>query len=262
MLDRPVNQAVGLLDLTPEPHTRVVAVVSHGDAVAELPLLLRLCAALVALGYPVTVLDGTVRENEGNPGLEQLLNYGTPPATSSEGASWSVLPALYGLQLWGSTSHGVQGLEESSWMFPHESVVIVYASATTIVQLVGDTAVRPVLAVSTGKSSLLTGYLALKKLLIRGKLSPMVVNCMAIAASAGRHTAPAGVALQDYAKYFLNYEVTLFSVAAAQSGFGDRAAEQLARALLESALPLTHTWSQRTSRMTAALAPDSMAGGH
>jgi hypothetical protein len=266
MLDHPINQAAGLLDLAPAPHTRLVALVSHGDAAAELPLLLRLCSALVSLGFSVTVLDGTVRESEANPGLEQLLNYTATPAPSSEGASWSVLPALYGLQMLSTELEtSTDQLKDCGWVFPHDSVAIVYAPAGTVVQLLGGTSVRPVLAVSTGKSSLLTGYLALKRLLLKGKLSPMVVNVIGNTASGERRlgTTPVGVGLQDYAKYFLNYDVALFSVAAPQpNDTTDRPVERLALGLLESALQLAHKWSPASHSATTAFQPSTMAGRH
>jgi hypothetical protein len=266
MLDHPVNQAAGLRDLTPEPLTRLVALVSHGDAAAELPLLLRLCSALVHLGFPVTVLDGTARESDDNPGLEHLLNYSTPPAPSSEGASWSIVPALHGLQMLSTgLETSTEKLQDCGWLFPHDSVVIVYAPAATVVQLLGGTSVRPVLAVSTGKSSLLTGYLALKRLLLKGKLSPMVVNLIGNATPGGRSpvTVPVGVGLQDYAKYFLNYDVTLFSVAMSQANdTTDQPVERLALGLLESAVRLTHRWAPMAHHATAPFQPSTMAGRH
>ena len=266
MLEHPMNQAAGLLDLTPEPQTRLVALVSHGDAAAELPLLLRLCSALVSLGFPVTVLDGTAKESDDNPGLEQLLNYSAPPAASSEGATWSVIPALYGLQML-STGQDASAdkLQDCAWLFPHDSVAIVYATAATVVDLFGETSVRPVLAVSTGKSSLLTGYLALKRLLLKGKLSPMVVNFTGSASPGLRSPVgkPAGVGLQDYAKYFLNYDVLLFSVAASRSNdTADHPVERLALGWLESAVQLKHRWSPALHCTTGAFQPNTMAGRH
>lgn len=266
MLDRPLNQAAGLLDLTPDANTRLVALVSHGDAVAELPLLLRLCSALVSLGFAVTVLDGTVRESEDNPGLEQILDYSAPPAASSEGASWSVIPALYGLQMLSTgLETSTDKLQDCGWLFPHDSVAIVYAPAAALVQLLGETSVRPVLAVSTGKSSLLTGYLALKRLLLKGKLSPMVVDFNENTQPGGRGpvAVPVGIGLQDYAKYFLNYDVTLFSVPATKpSGRADRRVEQLALGLLESALHLSHRWLPTQHNAKTVFQPGTMARRH
>jgi hypothetical protein len=266
MLDHPINQAAGLLAMAPEPRTRLIALVSHGDAAAELPLLLRMCSALVGLGFPVTVLDGTVRESQDNPGLEQMLSYSAPPAASTDGASWSVVPALYGLQMLSSgLGANSDPLQECGWLFPHDSVAIVYAPAGVLVQLLGGTSVRPVLAVSTGKSSLLTGYLALKRLVLKGKLSPMVVNFVENALPGDRSltTASVGVGLQDYAKYFLNYDVSLFSVSPTKpSEFVDRAVERLALGLLESAIQLTHRWAPASHCAAPAFQPSTMLGIH
>lgn len=266
MPDHPINQAAGLLDLTQEPQTRLVALVSHGDADAELPLLLRLCAALVHLGFPVTVLDGTARESEDNPGLEQLLNYSAPRATNVEGPTWSVLPALYGLQMLGTgLETSTEKLQDCGRLFPNDSVAILYAPAATVVQLLGGTSVRPLLAVSTGKASLLTGYLALKRLLLKGKLSPMVVNLIRNASQSGRGaaTTPVGIGLQDYAKYFLNYDLAMFSVDVSQSQVtADGPVERLALGLLESAIELTHRWPPISRHHTTAFQPSTMAGRH
>jgi hypothetical protein len=266
MHDHRINQAAGLLGLIPPPSTRLIALVSHGDAAAELPLLLRLCSALVRLGYPVTVLDGTVRESEDNPGLEQLLNFSAPPATSSEGASWSVIPAQFGLQMLSSgLETSTDQLQDCGWIFPHDSVAIVYAPAATLVQLLGGTSVRPVLALSKGKSSLMTGYLALKRLLLKGKLSPMVVNSVGNAGTDGNSAVSTSVdvSLQDYAKYFLNYDVTMFSLAGSQPrNSADGPVERLALGLLESALPMMHPWSPTTHSDTAAFQSSTMAGRH
>jgi hypothetical protein len=266
MLDHPINQAAGLLALTPEPRTRLIALVSHGDAVAELPLLLRICSALVGLGFPVTVLDGTVRESEDNPGLEQMLSYSPPPEASADAASWSVIPALYGLQMLSSgMGENTDPLQECGWLFPHDSVAIVYAPSGVMVQLLGGTSARPVLAVSTGKSSLLTGYLALKRLVIKGKLSPMVVNFVgnALPGDKSPNAASVGTGLQDYAKYFLNYDVSLFSVSSAKpSEIVDHAVERLALGLLESAIQLTHRWAPTSHCATAAFQPSTMLGRH
>ena len=93
MLDQPINQAAGLLDLAIVPAPKLIAMVSHGDEQVELPLLLQLCNALVGFGQPVTVLDGTVLETPDNPGLAQLLDYSMPPQAHSEALTWSVTSA-------------------------------------------------------------------------------------------------------------------------------------------------------------------------
>lgn len=247
MLERPINQAAGLMDLAVTPSPKLTAMVAHGDEQAELPLLLRICAALVGFGYPVTVLDGTVRENSDNPGLEQLLDYSHAPAPTSDAPSWAVIPAAWGLQTLASrqqTEHNA--LADTGWMFPHESVVIVYSTAQALVPLLKGSTVRPVLTVSTAKASLLTSYLALKRLLLKGRLEPTIVNVLpaphGVSSQSGEQTASTG--LRDYAKYFLDYEVNALTIPA--PGIDDRpsaSTERLALGLLENALPLDAGWT-------------------
>lgn len=264
MLERPNNQAAGLLDLAVTPSPKLMAMVAHGDEQAELPLLLRLCAALVGFGYPVIVLDGTVRESTDNPGLEQLLDYSHAPDALSDAPSWSVIPSAWGLQSLGhkQAPHS-QTLTDTGWMFPHESVVIVYSTAQSLVPLLTGSSVRPVLTVSTAKASLLTSYLALKRLLLKGRLEPTIVNVLpaphAVSSQTGIQTASNG--LRDYAKYFLDYEVNAFTIPA--PGADDRpsaSTERLALGLLENAMPLDAAWAPASG--TAHLGSARLAGRH
>ena len=266
MLERPSNQAAGLMDLAVTPSPRLMAMVAHGDEQAELPLLLRLCAALVGLGYPVTVLDGTVRESADNPGLEQLLDYSQPPIAASDAPSWSVVPAAWGLQTLGSrqAAHS-HTLADTGWMFPLDSVVIVYGTAQTLIPLLKGSAVRPALTVSTAKASLLTSYLALKRLLLKGKLEPTIVNVLpaqhAVSSQTGTQTASAG--LRDYAKYFLDYEVNALTIPA--QGVDDRpnaSTERLALGLLENALPLDAGWTTMPAYGARTLQTPRTVGSH
>jgi len=233
------------MDLAVTPSPKLMAMVAHGDEQAELPLLLRMCAALVGFGYPVTVLDGTVRESTDNPGLEQLLDYSHAPAPLSDAPSWTVIPAAWGLQTLGSRQ-AVQShsLADTGWMFPHESVIIVYGTAQTLVPLLKGSTVRPVLTVSTAKASLLTSYLALKRLLLKGRLEPTIVNVLPAQHIVSSPAQTASNGLRDYAKYFLDYEVNAFTIPA--PGVDDRpsaSTERLALGLLENAMPLDAGWA-------------------
>ena len=84
MHNSPINQAAGLMGINQSQRPRLTAFVSHGDAASELPLLWKLCAAMVDLGYSVTVLDGTAPETGHNPGLEQVLDYTVVDANGAE----------------------------------------------------------------------------------------------------------------------------------------------------------------------------------
>lgn len=266
MRERTNNQAAGLLDLAAMPSPKLTAMVAHGDEQAELPLLLRMCAAWVGFGYPVTVLDGTVRESADNPGLEQLLDYSYAPAPLSDAPSWSVVPAAWGLQTLASQPRiEHNALADTGWMFPHESVVVVYGTAQMLVPLLQGSSVRPVLTVSTAKASLLTSYLALKRLLLKGRLEPTIVNVLpaqhTVSSRSGTQTASTG--LRDYAKYFLDYEVNALTIPA--PGVDDRPSantERLALGLLENAMPLDVQWAPTPRSVSTRPPLAAMVGSH
>lgn len=246
MLDHPINQAAGLLDLAVVPSPKLIAMVNHGDEQVELPLLLQLCSALVEFGHPVTVLDGTVLETPDNPGLAQLFDYSMAPPSTSDAPSWTVLPARLGLQtLTSGGANGMQSLADTGGLFPHESVVIVYSTAQTLAPLLHGSPVRPVLAVSAAKTSLLTSYLALKRLLLKGALEPTIVNVVDNA-EAGK---PASVnrmptSLQDCAKYFLNYQVNALNIQVPTTDARPSASiGRLVLGLLENAMALHSGWA-------------------
>ncbi len=246
MLDHPINQAAGLLDLAVVPAPQLIAMVSHGDEQVELPLLLQLCTALVGFGHPVTVLDGTVLETPDNPGLSQLFDYSMAPPATSDAPSWSVVPARLGLQtLVSGTTTGRHSLVDAGGLFPHESVVIVYSNAQTLAHLLHGSSVRPVLAVSNAKTSLLTSYLALKRLLLKGALEPTIVNVVdnaPTAKPAAGNRVP--TSLNDCAKYFLNYQVNALNIQVPATDERPSASiGRLVLGLLENAMALNSGWS-------------------
>ncbi|WP_296510463.1 hypothetical protein [Rhodoferax sp.] len=264
MLDRPPNQAAGLMDFA-VPHTpKLLAMVSHGDEHAELPLLLRVCGALVTFGYTVTVLDGSVLETAENPGLEQLLNFTFASPAATESPAWSILPAGLGLQsLAAAHKHGGPGIGDCGSFFPHESIVIVYANAHSLTPLVKGSRIRPLLAMSAAKTSLLTTYLALKRLLLKAKVEPTIVNMVDPTKPAKTGT-KSPTSLSDCAKYFLNYDISPVHI---RAPVGDElpspSIERLALGLLESALPLEAGWAyaphQQSRRAFSSAVP---AGRH
>ena len=246
MLDHPINQAAGLLDLAIAPAPKLIAMVSHGDEQVELPLLLQLCTALVGFGHPVTVLDGTVLESPDNPGLAQLLDYSMAPPVASDAPSWSVVPARLGLQtLTSGSAMGQHALADTGGLFPQDSVVLVYSTAQTLAHLLHGSSVRPVLAVSSAKTSLLTSYLALKRLLLKGALEPTIVNVVdnaKVPTSITPNRMP--TSLNDCAKYFLNYQVNALNVTASTADERPSASiGRLVLGLLEHAMALHSGWS-------------------
>ena len=242
MHDLPLNQAVGLLGLAAPEAPQLLAVVAHGDARSEQPLLWQLSSALSELGYGVTVLDATVNETERNPGLQQLLDYefGRNSA-DDDGPIWNVLPAGLGLQslcaLGTRPAHRLQRLGQT---FQTNGVIVLYAGVDYLVKLLPDSDIRPLLSVSSGKSSLLTSYLALKRLLRKARLEPTILNMMEHAKE-GQGTGAAGVAhaLSECARTFLAYEVNAIRIdpTQAESQFNAEM-RRLATRLLENALEL------------------------
>jgi hypothetical protein len=237
-----MNQATGLLGLAAPETPQLLAVVAHGDARSEQPLLWQLSSALSELGYGVTVLDATVNESERNPGLQQLLDYefGCGPA-EDHGPAWNVMPAALGLQslcaLGTRPAHSLQRLGQT---FQTTGVVVLYAGVDYLVKLLPDSDIRPLLSVSSGKSSLLTSYLALKRLLRKARLEPTILNMMEHAKE-GAGTGAAGVAhaLSECARTFLSYEVSAIRIdpSLAESQFNAEM-RHLAARLLENALEL------------------------
>jgi hypothetical protein len=240
MHDVPLNQAVGLLGLAAPQAPQLLAVVAHGDARTEQPLLWQLSSALSELGYSVSVLDATVTETVDNPGLVQLLDYqfGQGPL-DDDGPAWNVLPAALGLQslcaLGTKPAHSLQRLGQ---VFQSNAVIVLYAGVDLVVRLLGNSELRPLLSVSCDKSSLLTTYLALKRLLRKGQLEPTILNMMQ---DSKQGAAAAGVAhaLRECAKNFLAYELNPIRINPAQPALQvDADMRHLAARLLEHALPL------------------------
>ena len=244
MHEQHANQAVGLLGLRAATGSQLIGMVCHGDEQAELPLLWRLCSALVSLGYPVTVLDATKTESDSNPGLEQLLDYQFGHSADNQGApDWTVLPACRGIRQLCHIQSPRQSLDRLGQLFQYAGVVILYGSAELLTQLLQGSQVKPLLAVSSAKSSLLTSYLALKRLLVHGRLEPTILNVVSPTRErSGDADAGCGVTanLNECAKNFLGYEVKALTInPQADEAYVHAAVRRLAAMLLEHAQPLT-----------------------
>jgi hypothetical protein len=242
MHDLPLNQAVGLLGLAAPEAPQLLAVVAHGDATSEQPLLWQLSSALSQLGYGVTVLDATMAESDHNPGLQQLLDYQFGHGTvEADGPAWNVLPAALGLQslcaLGAKPAHSLQRLGQ---VLQTNGVIVLYASVDCLIALLADSDVRPLLSVSCEKSSLLTSYLALKRLLRKARLEPTILNMIGDA-KLNRSSGSVSVvhALSECARNFLAYEVNAIRIDPSQAESQvDADMRHLATRLLENALAL------------------------
>jgi hypothetical protein len=259
MLDYPGNQAAGLTGLAAAQGTQLLAMVSHGDEAAELPLLWKLCAVLVDFGYDVTVLDATMRECDANPGLVHLLE--DSYAHASEPAhipAWNVIPAALGLRSLCTEGGGeAKSLRRLGTLFQHSGILIVYSKVDWLEPLLVGSKMEPLLAVSSLKNSLLTSYMALKRLLVNGKLAPTIVSIVSGDAKYPE-TQPSAVALNlvECARNFLGFDVNTLNIAlrARDDSVGEDI-RRLALRLLESAMPL------ETDAMASPRMPPVSMGG-
>ncbi len=242
MLDHYANQASGLLGLGCHSGPRLIAMVSHGDEQAELPLLWQLCLSLVNFGYSITVLDATTPESESNPGLEQLLgNAHWRGDGVRDMPAWTVIPSAKGIQTL-SASHGgdSSSLHQLRHLLPPEGVVVLYSKVEWMTPLISDWSIEPLLVVSPLQTSLLTSYMALKRMLITGKLKPTIINMLQ---DSDLHSPPsslsASTGLSACAKRFLGCECKTLNIRE-QRGEPQPCAEvqSLALRLLENAMPL------------------------
>ena len=256
MLESPINQAAGLQGLVQPSGPRIMAMVSHGDESAELPLLWRLCWTLADLGYTVTVLDATTFESESNPGLDQLLeNPYWQNEAGAEPPAWTVVPSGKAIQnLCHPPTNQAQNLRRLGQLFARDSVVILYSRAEWLVPMIGHCGVTPLLAVSPIKASLLTSYRALKRLLINGQLEPTIVNM--VPPSTGLTNPSAGASsLVECARNFLNYDARAINLPATEE-HASGAMQRLALRLMEGAVSL----DTDTATMEQLLASKHLTG--
>lgn len=253
MHDLPLNQAAGLLGLARPAGSQLLSMVSHGDDKSELPLLWRLCTAITDLGYAVTVLDATKAETESNPGLQQLMDYrfGYGPtdfaAIHTDALEWTIVPSAHGIQsLCQLQSHThskrMQSLQRIGQLFSSNRVIILYAGIDPLVQMLCGTGCRPLLTLAQEKSSLLTSYLALKRLLLKANLRPAILNMMAEPKPGhAANTSSVASNLVECAKNFLGYEVNATYIDPHQHEQAlDAEMRRLSMRMLENALTLSN----------------------
>ncbi|NDP39589.1 MAG: hypothetical protein GZ093_12695 [Rhodoferax sp.] len=242
MLDMDVNQGAGLQRMALQSAPRVVAVASHGQQQGELPLLWSLCTTLVDLGHSVAVLDATTIESADNPGLAHMLDDAHLQGDdSSAPLSWSVIPAALGLaQLCQPMARPGGSLAPLSELFQRYGIVVIYAQAGLLADLLPDSGIEPLLTVAPVKMSAVTAYQALKQLLQSTKLRPTmaaIVGEPPLNNTAASHSPVTN--LQHCALTFLGYRLDALAVRALQPQ--ERRSDDMCRLalrLLENAMPL------------------------
>ena len=242
MLDMDLNQGAGLQRMALQAAPRVVAVASHGQQQGELPLLWSLCTTLVDLGHSVAVLDATTAESADNPGLAQMLDDAHLQSDDrSAPLSWSVIPAALGLaQLCQPMARPGGSLAPLSELLQRFGVVVIYAQAGLLAELLPDSGIEPLLTVAPVKTSAVTAYQALKQMLQSTKLRPTMA---AIVGEPSLNTPAAGHSpvtnLQHCALTFLGYRLDSLAVRALQpQECRSDDMYRLALRLLENAMPL------------------------
>ena len=238
MLEPCVNQAAGLQSLALQQLPRLIAVTSHGQQQGEMPLLWGLCTSWVSMDLSVMVLDGHTTETQQNPGLAQLLtNPLSRQPDDDNPVSWSVMPAAQGLADLSADGFLASSVGE---LFKAYAVVLVYADADRVTQLLTGCALAPLLVVPPAQTAAVSAYRALKHLLVVGQLRPTVANIVpdTLTTMSLPPSSPAQH-LMDCASNYLGYSVKPLTITA--SSRAERSQEdmtRLAMQLLESAVPL------------------------
>jgi len=240
MLEPCVNQAAGLQSLALQRVPRLTAVASHGQQHGELPLLWGLCSSWVNIGLSVIVLDAHATETVANPGLAQLLsNPLDRPAEDMSSVSWTVIPAQQGLASLAGTGLLASAIGE---LFKAYAVVLIYADAGCLVQVLRGYALAPLVVVPPAQKASISAYRALKHLLLNGQLQPTVANIVADANTLmPTSQSIAAHNVMTCASNHLGYSAKALTITA--SARADRSQDdidRLAMQLLESAVRLDH----------------------
>jgi hypothetical protein len=205
-------------------------------------LLWSLCSSLVDLGYSVVVLDAHTTESENNPGLAQLLDgINWRNDHLGEPNSWSVLPAAQGLRKMTPCFSASDGpLSPLGGLLGNYGVIVMYARAELLIDLLPGTGIEPLLTVSPLKMSPITAYQSLKQMLLNAGLKPTVAH---IAFNSNTRSEPATHStahkLQECALAFLGYRVDALTIRVGDAE--ERIADDVHRLtlrLLENAMPL------------------------
>lgn len=250
MLEACLNQGAGLQHMAALHEPRILAMASHGNQQGELPLLWSLSTTLVELGYSVIVLDAHTQESLHNPGLIQLLKDRCwPSEVFQESDAWSVMPAAQGLGWLGTPGSTLDSpLTPLTGLLDQFGVILLYARADLLGRLLTGSGIEPLLSVCPLKMSSVTAYQAIKQMLLKAGLRSTVADIvMDPSAPSGIQGASPAHKLQECAMEFLGCQIDALTIRAGQSE--DKIADDIHRLtlrLLEKAVPLRHTYAERS----------------
>lgn len=179
MHDALFHQAVGLQQLMSavSPRPRLIPVTFSGDRATELALLWQLTTELNSLGAQVLVLDGTAFEDAHNPGLVDALEHGSTHQFNTAPCGMQIWPAALGLQRLINHQHTLPGHQHpvlTRWL--EKGVVLIYASAERLAQLIKHGEVHPLVVSSIDPQRVIDAYQALKTLIQGTRLRPQVIT--------------------------------------------------------------------------------------
>lgn len=258
MREQDHTQACGLYGLGPLAGPRLLAMVCHGDGQAELPLLWQLCQAWTTSGHSVCVLDGTVAESPSNPGLQQVLQASGPAPQPTPAGPWSVLPAALGLRAHVHARHNPESkTQHLSHYLAGFDILVVYDSAERLLELAEVRGTHPIIAITHSRTSLLTSYLALKRLLISAGLRPTIVNMNHTRAAINPGRSPISISLTQCARQFLGIQLHCMDLAVgSESTEVSPSLLRLSQTLIED----TDIWAQPSPCAPGWTAASAQAG--
>ncbi|WP_394790099.1 hypothetical protein [Rhodoferax sp.] len=244
MLESCVDQGESLRRITPQIAWSLIAMVTRGDAATELPLLWQICAALQGFNYRITVLDATSTETDDNPGLQNLLDHAHwLEDVTTDTSPWQIVPARLGLARLAlqKSREDHMPLQPMGHLFRSSDVVVVYADAQLLATLMPGSQIRPLLAVTPRRASVLGAYQNFKKLLLQARLVPIVASVITAPFKSAENLArTTGQALQKCASVYLDCDtefMTVRSFPQQQKLWDD--AHPIALRLMASAVPMT-----------------------
>jgi len=202
LLDTGLHQGASLHSVTPQADLRLLAVLNQPDATMGLETLWQICSGLQRLGYPVVVLDGTARETDDAPGLQQLLaatdwQGGSLSRGASHTASLAVVPAAHGMRQLASQAawNDTAVLQRLHPLFRAYALVVAYSPPQVMAPLLRGSAVLPLVMAEPGAHGVEQSYRQLKHMAVHAGLQCTVASVVQPGPYEARRAHAARVAL-------------------------------------------------------------------
>ena len=182
MLESAWHQGTGLCWQGISSSLRVLPVVPSGDA-ADAHAVWSACAHLQQQGYPVVVLDGTEKESDAAPGLQDMLQprlgyaCNALPSDISNPSSVATIPAARGLvQLQHKTSmSGERPLDLLYRYVRNHALVVIWAPAPLLAGMLQGCTHAPLQLINAQSRNIVSNYRQLKQIFMSSGLMPRLV---------------------------------------------------------------------------------------